>query len=98
MVVAVVVLEVLARELKNIWRSEITELCLGLVRATISLKFVDTSQRKTAFPISLSPASKFDKGRKGNPKHKILGSTYKPSQGQSRKIFSQLMAVFLFPL
>ena len=54
MVVAVLVLEVLARELKKMRRSEITELYLGLVRATISIKFVDTSQRKTAFPISLA--------------------------------------------
>ena len=40
--VAVVVLEVLTRELKKMRRSEITELCLGLVRATISINFVDT--------------------------------------------------------
>ena len=63
-------------------RSEITELYLGLVRATISIKFVDTFQRNTAFPISLSPSSYFDKRRKGNPKHKIMGKTYKPSQVQ----------------
>ena len=48
------VLEVLAREQKKMRRSEITELRLGLVKATISIKFVDTSQRKRAFPISLS--------------------------------------------
>ena len=39
---------------KKMRRSEITELRLGLVKATISIKFVDTSQRKRAFPISLS--------------------------------------------
>ena len=38
---------------KIIRRREITELCLGLERATISIKFVDLSQRKTARPISL---------------------------------------------
>ena len=55
MVVAVLVLEVLAWELKKkMRRIEITDLYLGLVRATISIKFVDTSQRKTAFPISLA--------------------------------------------
>ena len=41
-------------EIKKMKRSEITELYLGLVRATISIKFVDTFQRNTAFPISLS--------------------------------------------
>ena len=54
MVVVVVVLEVLARELRKMRRSEITELRLGLVRATISITFVDTSQRKGAFSTSLS--------------------------------------------
>ena len=89
-------------------RSEITELRLGLVRATISIKFVDTSQRKRAFPISLSlslslslsfslsPASNFDKGRKGNPKHKIMGRTYKPNQGQCLKCFYNLWQFFFF--
>ena len=47
-------LKVLARKLKKMRGSEITELRLGLVRATISIKFVDTSERKRAFPISLS--------------------------------------------
>ena len=94
-----VVFEVLARKLKKMKRSEITELYLGLVRAAISIKFVDTSQQKTAFLISLSRllATSTREGR-GNTKHKIMGSTYKPSQVQCLKIFSQLMAVFLCPL
>ena len=75
-------------------RREITELCLGLVGATISINFVDTSQRKTAFPISLSPAINVDKGRNENLKHKIMGRTYKPNQGQCLKCFCNLWHFF----
>ena len=47
---------------------------------------------------SLSPASNFDKGRKGNPKHTIMGRTYKPNQGQCLKCFYNLWQFFFFAL
>ena len=48
---------------------------------------------KRPFP-SLSTASNFDKGRKGNPKHKIMGRTYKPNQRQCLKCFCNLWQFF----
>ena len=48
---------------------------------------------KKAFS-SLSTPSNFDKGRKGNPKHKTMGRTYKPNQGQCLKCFCNLWQFF----